>query len=132
MSQVLNIHSKNAGCTLAQVQHCYDRAQLKSWCSIVQQDLVRIKLQIDDAVDTGDYDPDWLYRTREARKYQQKLITAIQARLEVLKQQQKLLRDENFEAHLIERVREAMGEEAFNNLLEEARRDYRAERVLNL
>lgn len=126
------IYSKNADCSLQQVQHCYDRAQLKAWCSIVQQDLRQIKLQIDDAVDTGDYDPDWLYRTRQARKYQQQLITAIQARLEALKQQQKLLQNQDFEAYLIERLRQVIGEEAFTTLLEQARRDYRAEKILGL
>ena len=117
------IHNLNAGCTLSQVEECHDRATLKEWCRIVQQDIVNIKAQLAEAERSDDFDEDWHYRALDAKKKQKQLIGAIQQRLELLKAQEKLLGDEDFESYLIERVRQAMGE-GFDRLLEQARRDY--------
>lgn len=127
------IHNQNAGCTLRQVEECHDRATLKEWCRIVQQDIVNIKAQLaerseDRAADR--FDEDWHYRALDAKKKQKQLIGAIQQRLELLKAQEKLLGDEDFESYLIERVRQAMGE-GFDRLLEQARRDYHYQKLIN-
>ena len=124
-----HIHNRNANCTLQQVEGCYDLAQLKEWCQIVQQDIVDLKVRTTEAELSGDEDT--YVRLLAARKDQKRLVFTIQRRLTHLKAQKKLLDgNEDFESFLIDRVRQAMGAAGFERLLEQARRDYRYQKSI--